>query len=156
MRKMAANAQEIKTNARAMDDKMDANARKMDDMKGDLERKMDEGRGEMQCMGLSLQAGQEAMRASLDEVKGIMVPARGGTTEPRRSVECVWPAMEMGEVGTTSDATTIIGETWRVRHEGTMEKLKEVTETEKGETQGDAGFRNNDRDAGSKRGERIK
>ena len=84
MRKMAANAQEIKTNARAMDDKMDANARKMDDMKGDLEHKMDEGRGEMQCMGLSLQAGIRGIR-------GIMAAPRGGATEPAGSTNCVRP-----------------------------------------------------------------
>ena len=88
----------------------------------------------MQSMGLNLQAGQEAMRASMKEVKGKMADeigtVRGGMTEPRGRAECVQPAMETGEFGTTSDATTIIGETCGVRHEGTTEKLKEVTETE--------------------------
>jgi len=36
--------------------------------------------------------------------------------------------MKTGKVEGTSDATTIIGETCRVRHEGTTEKLKEVME----------------------------
>ena len=97
---------------------MDASAQSM---KGGFERKMDEVRGEIQCMGLNLQAG----------IRGIMAAPRGGATEPTRgSVECVQPAMETGEVGITRDATTIIGETCRVRHEGTTEKLKEVTETQ--------------------------
>ena len=129
---------EMKKDARAMDAKMDANAHKMDEMKGNMESRMDANmqalrgdmgtqRGEMQSMGLSLQA-------SLDGMKGIMAAARGGATEPTRgSANCVRPAMETGEVGTTSDATTIIGETetCRVRHEGTTEEPKEVTETKK-------------------------
>ena len=60
-------------------------------------------------------------------------PARGGTIESKGSVEVCWPAMETGEVGMTSDATIMKGETCRVRHEGTTEKLKEVTETQKSE-----------------------
>ena len=118
--------------------KMDANAQRLDEMRGDMRIQ----RGEMQNMGLNLQAGQEAMRASMKEVKGKMADeigtVRGGMTEPRGRAECVQPAMETGEFGTTSDATTIIGETCGVRHEGTTEKLKEVTETEKlTETQGE-------------------
>ena len=66
-------------------------------------------RGEMQSMGLSLQAG----------VRGIMAPARGGATKPTRSVECDRPAMETGKVEGTSDATTIIGESNKLGHEGT-------------------------------------
>ena len=142
-----------------MENRMDANARRTDANIQDLDRKMDEGMGEMQCMGLSLQAGQEAMRVDLDEVKGemrtmdcIMVAPCGGATKPTRgSVECVRPAMEMGEVGMTSDATTIDGEMCRTRHEGTTEKLKEVMEkfTDRdAENKGDKG--GNSRDAGDK------
>ena len=81
--------------------------------------------------------GNEAMRASIKEVKGemrtmdcIMAAPCGGATElTRRSANCVLSAMETGEVGTTSDVT-IIGETetCRVRHEGTTEDFKEVTD----------------------------
>ena len=105
-----------------MNNKMDANAHDKQRMNGNMEQAlrgdMRTQRGEMQSMGLSLQAG----------VRGIMAPARGGTTEPRGNVECVRPTMETGEVGTMSDATTIDGETCRTRHDGTTEKLKEVTE----------------------------
>ena len=54
----------------------------------------------------------------------------GGATKPTRSANCVQPAMETGKVGMTRDATTINGEieTCRTRHDGTTEKLKEVTE----------------------------
>ena len=82
-------------------------------MKGDLERKID---------------------ASALRMKGIMAAPRGRMTEPR-SVECVRPAMETGEVGTTNAATIIKGETCRVRHEGTTEIINEVTEIE--EIEGD-------------------
>ena len=75
----------------------------------------------MQCMGLSLQAGLEGM-------KGIMAAPRGGAAEPTRSVECIWPAMETGEVRTTKAATIINGETCKTRREGSTKKLKEVTE----------------------------
>ena len=58
---------------------------------------------------------------------------REEVTEPKRSVEvCFRSAMETGKVG-TRNATIIDGETktCRVRHEGTTEKLKEVTGTQK-------------------------
>ena len=67
------------------------------------------------------------MKQFVEDMKGIMVAPRGGTTEPR-SVECVRPAMEMGEVGMTSGATIIDGETCKLGHEGMTEKLKETTE----------------------------
>ena len=78
------------------------------------------------------------MKASMKEVKGEMrtmdckmVAPRGGTTEPTgRSANCVGPAMDTGEVGVTRDAVTVNGETetCRVRHEGTTEDFKEVTD----------------------------
>ena len=110
----------MKENAQRMENKMDANAQAL---RGDMQTQ----RGEMQSMGLNLQVGQEAMRTG---VRGIMVAPCGGATEPTRSVQCVWPAMDTGEVRETSDAITVIGETetCRVRHEGMMEKVKEVTE----------------------------
>jgi len=112
-------------NMQQMENKMDANMqamkRKMDASAQSMERKMDEGRGEMQCMGLNLQAG----------IKGIMAPARGETTESRRSMEVCRPAMETGKAGTTRDATIIDGETCGMGHEGTMYGLKEVTGTQK-------------------------
>ena len=96
--------------------KMDANAQRLDEMRGDMRIQ----RGEMQNMGLNLQAGQEAMRASMKEVKGKMAnemaPARGGTIEPTGSTNCVRPTMETGGVGMTRDATTIIGETKKLGH----------------------------------------
>jgi len=89
---------------------------KIDEMRGDMRTR----RGEMQSMGLNLQAGQEAMKASMKEVKGKMAnemaPARGGTIEPTGSTNCVRPTMETGEVGMTRDATTIIGETKKLGH----------------------------------------
>ena len=104
--------------------KMEANLQKMeskmDEMRGDMRAQ----RGEMQSMGLSLQA-------SLEEVKGIMAAPCGGATELRGSAQCIWPAMEKGEAGMTSDATTIKREINKLGHEGTTEKLKEVTETQK-------------------------
>jgi len=119
-----------------MNDKMDANmqllrgdlqatSNRMDEMRGDMRTQ----RGEMQCMELSLQAGQEAIRAiARGEMRTIdckMAAPRGGATEPTRgSANCIRPAMETGEVRTTSDATTIDGETCRTRHEGMTEKLK--------------------------------
>ena len=85
----------------------------------------------MQSIGLSLQAGQEAMTANLKEVSGEtqtmgekMAAPRGGATEPTRSANCVGPTMETGKVRMTRDATTIDGETCRTRHEGMTEKLK--------------------------------
>ena len=77
---------------------------------------------------MNLQAGQEAMRTG---IKGIMAAPRGGTSEPWGSVTAVWPAMETSKGGMTRDVTTIDVETCRTRHEGTTEKVKEVTETEK-------------------------
>jgi len=118
--KMDASAQSMKGD---LECKMDANAQRMDGNVQALRGDMQTQRGEMQCMGLNLQAG----------IKGIMAAPRGGATEPTRgSANCVRSAMETGEVGTTSDVT-IIGETetCRVRHEGTTEKPKEMTETEK-------------------------
>ena len=85
---------------------------------------MQEMRGEMQSMGLNL-------RASMKEVKGIMAAPRGGTTEPRGSAECVRSTMEMGEVGMTSDAMIIDGETETNKHEGTTENFSETREIEK-------------------------
>ena len=101
---------------------------RMESMENRMRGDMRTQRGEMQSMGLSLQA-------SLEEVKGKMADEigtpRGGTTEPRRSVECVRPAMETGEVGTTRDAAIIKGETGKLGHEGMTEELKEGTETQK-------------------------
>ena len=125
MRKMDTNAQRVDGNMQGMQNKMDMNAcnlqrmekeiktnvQKMDEMRGDVQEqnnKMDANmqtlRGEMQSMGLSLQA-------SMKKVEGIMAEPHGGATEPTGSTKCVGPAMETGEVRTTSDATTIIGET---------------------------------------------
>ena len=114
-RKMDENARRMDANTQTvqnMESRMDPNTQAL---KGDMQTQ----RGEMQSMGLSLQAS----------MKGIMAAPRGGPTEPTRSVQCVWPVMETGKVGTTSDVL-IDGETetCRVRHEGTTEKTKEVTE----------------------------
>ena len=50
--------------------------------------------------------------------------------------------METGEVGVTSDATVIKGETCRVRHEGITEIIKEVEGMTKKKSK-DAGDRTN-------------
>ena len=129
---MDENVCRMDANTQELQNKMDANACDMQALRGDMRTQ----RGEMQCMGLSLQAGQEAIRAiARGEMRTMdckMAAPRGGATEPTRgSANCIRPAMETGEVRTTSDATTIDGETCRTRHEGTTEEPKEVTETEK-------------------------
>ena len=99
---------DMKTNAQSMENRLRGD---MQTLRSDMRTQQ----GEMPSMGMNLQAS----------MKGIMAAPRGGTTEPR-SANCVRSAMETGKVGTTSDATTIIGETetCRVRHEGMTEERK--------------------------------
>ena len=85
----------------------------------------------MDAMNNKMDADMQAWREDRQAMDWQMAPPRDGATEPTRgSVECVRPAMETGEVGMTSDATTIMGETNKLGHEGTTKKLKEVTETQ--------------------------
>ena len=111
---------EQRSDMRRMENRME---NKMESMENRMRGDMRTQQGEMQSMGLSLQA-------SMKEVESIMAAPRGGTTEPRRSVECVRPAMETGEVGMTSDATIIDGETETHKHEGTTETFSETREIE--------------------------
>ena len=60
--------------------------------------------------------------------------------------------METGEVGMTRDTTTIIGEINKLGHEGTTEKLKEVTDKKPGIN---GNNKRGDGDAEIKRGGKI-
>ena len=98
----------------------------MQTLRGDMRTQ----RGEMQCMGLSLQAGLGEVREEMRAMDWKMAPARGGMIESRGSVEVCQSAMETGEVGMTSDATIIDGETETNKHEGTTENFSETQEIE--------------------------